>query len=96
MLSGSRRSPHSCSIPIALAGDEIHPYRVQYHVAAELQKIAFLLHQDDPDPSLEQVSHPLVPSVEGLGVDPVELFHPLRRIPFPGFGQEVVAIVHQA
>jgi len=38
----------------------------------------------------------MVPSVEGLGVDPVELSHPLGQIPFRGFDQEVVVIVHQA
>jgi hypothetical protein len=45
---------------------------------------------------LKDMAYPAVSSIEALGVDTVELAHPLSKVGIRGFHQQVVVIAHQA
>ncbi len=45
---------------------------------------------------MEQMSDFVVPAIEGLGVDPVDVTHQQGEIGLPGVQDEVVVIAHQA
>ena len=72
------------------------PYRIQHHITAGLQEVALLLYQDGLVSALKEMSHTLMPLVEMLGVDPIELPHSEGKIPLRGLGDQVIVIVHQA
>jgi hypothetical protein len=42
------------------------------------------------------MADPVVPSIEGLGVDTVQVTHPLREIAVRCFNEEMVVVVHEA
>lgn len=58
--------------------------------------MALLLDDDRFEPPLKHVSNTPMASIEGLGVDPVELLHPSREICVRRLYQQVVMIGHQA
>jgi hypothetical protein len=79
---GSARFPQwrrSCSEPFGRIGDETCPDRVQHDVAAKLQQIGVLVHQDGLVASLQDVPHSLVAAIERLGVNTETPFS--RRMP---------------
>jgi len=46
-------------------------------------------------PTLEEVSHPVVPLVIFEGIDAVEVGHERREVFFRGFEYQVVMVIHQ-
>jgi hypothetical protein len=58
--------------------------------------VAFLLHENRAVARLEDVAAAIVPFVEALGIDPVELSHAGRQIRLRRLHDEVVVVVHQA
>jgi hypothetical protein len=57
--------------------------------------MAFLLHQDRFIPALKKMPHTLMPPVEKLGVDPVQLPHPSGKISPGGFHDQMIMILHE-
>jgi hypothetical protein len=57
--------------------------------------MAFLLHQDRSIPALKKMPHILMPPVEKLGVDPVQLPHPSGKISPRGFHDQMIMILHE-
>ncbi len=45
---------------------------------------------------LEYMSHPLVSTIELLGIDAIQLTHPLGKIAFLRLQKQMVMIAHQA
>jgi len=62
----------------------------------DFQQISIPVHQDRLEAPLEQVTHLLVSTVVGLGVDPVDVAHQQGEIALPGVQHEVVVVAHQA
>jgi len=65
-------------------------------VAADFQQISTPVHQDRFEAPLEQMTHLVVATVVGLGIDPVDVTHQQGQIPLPGVQHEVVVVGHQA
>jgi hypothetical protein len=42
------------------------------------------------------MAHPPMPSIELLGIGPIELPHPLRQVSLRGLDQEMIMVVHKA
>ena len=53
------------------------------------------LHQNRREAPLEQMPDPMMASIRGLRIPPVELAHPLREIRPGRLDQQMVVIVHQ-
>lgn len=82
--------------PVLGMAHALGPHRIQHHIATQLQEMRVFLHQDGLEPSLEQMAHPPMPSIKGLGVHAIELTHAPGQIRLRGFQQKMVVVVHQA
>ena len=58
--------------------------------------MALPLHQDRLEAPLIHVAHRAMASVEGLGVDAVELPHPPRQISLRRLEEQVIVVLHEA
>ena len=69
--------------------------RVEDHVSAELQQIAFFIDNDCFVSTLEYVAGFLMSPVVPLGVDSIQLSHAARKVSFRCFDNEVIVGVHE-
>jgi hypothetical protein len=76
--------------------DHLRPNRVEDHIAAQLQQMCVLLHEDGVVPALEEMADQVMPAIEGLGIDAVEVPHAASQIGLWCFQEQMVVVVHQA
>ena len=69
---------------------------IEYHIAHQLQKIGILLHHNRPVATLKNMTDPAVGAVKRLRVNPIELTHTSRKIPFNRFHHYMIVIGHLA
>ena len=65
---------------------------IENDVTKDLPQVALLLNQERIEPSLENVSHALVPAIEPLGVARVEPLHSARQCLLSQLDYEMVVI----
>ena len=70
-------------------GTALDPRGIEHNVAAELQQMRVPFHHDRLEPALKQVSNPVVPAVEALSVNAVELAHSDGEIALGRLHQQV-------
>ena len=58
--------------------------------------MAILLNKNSFEPSLEEMTHPVMALVIGLGVYTIELSHSFGQVSIGSFNDQVIVIVHQA
>jgi len=75
---------------------QTHTNRVHHYISAYLQQVAVFLDEDSLVPALEKMTHSVVPLVECLGVNPIQLSHASGEVAFGGFNQKVKVVIHEA
>ena len=76
--------------------DHLGPSRIEHHIATEFEQMRLLLHQDGGESALQEMPHPLMPAIDGLGIRAVELPHAAGEIGLRGFEQQMIVVIHQA
>lgn len=61
-------------------------------IPAQLQQISVHIHKDRLVSALKKVTASACPTVEKIGVRPVDVLHYLAQIPFRGFDDEVIVL----
>src|SRR5262249_12124983 len=81
--------------PKTWVANQARPYGIEHDVTANLAKIGLAVDQLGPEPPLQEVPTPLMPSVESLGVDAIDLPHGNRKICLRRLEQQVIVVAHQ-
>jgi len=68
---------------------------IQHNIAADFKEMTVFLDENALVPSLEKMPRPVVVLIECLGIDPVQLPHAEREIPFRRFDEEMIVVVHE-
>jgi hypothetical protein len=76
--------------------DHRSPNRVEYDVTAKRQEVTVPLDKDGLESTLKNVPNSLVPTIETLGVYPVQMSHTSGEICIDGLHHKVVVILHEA
>jgi hypothetical protein len=82
--------------PVFRSFDYLCTNRIQDNVPANLKKMAVLLDQDGLVPALEEVTAPIVPFIEELGVYSIQLAHAYGQVGVWGFVEKMIMIGHEA
>jgi len=85
-------SPH----PFPWMCSDVSAHRIQNNVSGNLQQLTLLLDEDSLEPALEDMSQPLVGSVERLCIHTIQVAHATREIRIRRFDQQVIVIAHKA
>jgi hypothetical protein len=75
---------------------DVSAHRIQNNVSGNLQQLTLLLDEDSLEPALEDMSQPLVGSVERLCIHTIQVAHATREIRIRRFDQQVIVIAHKA
>jgi hypothetical protein len=68
---------------------------IQHNISAHCKEMTVLLYENGLVPSLEKMPRPVVSLIERLGIDPIQLPHTEREIPFGCFDEEMIVVVHE-
>jgi hypothetical protein len=94
LLSDHR--PIAAPRPVARLRDHRGAHGIEHHIARQLQQIGIPLHQDGLEPTLEEMTHQPMAAIARLGVDAVELTHPLGEVRIGRLDDEVIVVGHLA
>jgi len=70
--------------------------RIQNNIPHKLQQIALFVNENGLEPSLKDVPNPIMPTIEALGVHPVQMSHPTGQIGIGSLDEQMVVVLHQA
>ena len=76
-LGAARGCTVAAPFPLVRLADRLCAHRVEHDVAANFEKVAVLLNEDAFESSLKDMADAAVSFVECLGINAVELSHPL-------------------
>jgi hypothetical protein len=75
--------------------DRLSPHGIKHHIAAHFEKMALLLNQDPFKAPLKQMPDSVVPSIQCLRVNAIQLPHPLGQVPIWRLDYQMIVVIHQ-
>ena len=82
-------------LPVFRPWSQPCPHRIQMHIAADFEPVAFGFDQNRFETALEKMARAAVPGVEVAGVPADEIVHPGRQVGLLGLQEEVEMVVQQ-